>query len=163
MVIIRDAHQDDLLSILNIYNQAIVNTTATFDLTEETLEQRQQWFSKYGSDYPLIVATIENKVVGYCCLSAFREKAAYAKTVELSVYVDENTRGHGVATKLVNEILLRAKQIGFHVIISGITKGNDSSIKLHEKFGFEFIGSFKEVGYKFDSWQDVLFYQLIMD
>ncbi|WP_371320255.1 GNAT family N-acetyltransferase [Chengkuizengella axinellae] len=124
-MIIRDAFETDLRDILKIYNQAIANTTATFDLEEETLEQRKEWFSHYDKKHPVIVACIDNQVTGYCSLSQYRSKAAYNKTVELSVYIDENFRGKGIAKKLMTEIIKRADQVEHHVIISGITKGND--------------------------------------
>ncbi|MFS1511250.1 N-acetyltransferase family protein [Chengkuizengella sp. SCS-71B] len=162
-MIIRDAVETDLPNILSIYNHAILTTTATFDLEKQTLEQRKEWFSHYGKKHPIIVACIDDHVAGYCSLSPYRSKAAYNRTVELSVYIDEKYRGKGIAKNLMTEIIQRAKGLGHHVIISGITKGNDASVKMHEQFGFEYIGCFREVGYKFDTWLDVLFYQLIID
>ncbi|WML50074.1 N-acetyltransferase family protein [Neobacillus sp. PS3-34] len=162
MIHIRDAVIDDLPAMLAIYNYAIRNLNATFDLEEQTLEQRQAWFSKYGTTYPLIVAESEGEVAGYCSLSPFREKEAYAKTTELSVYISEKHQGKGLGKALIQEIINRAHQLDFHTIIAGITTGNEGSVKLHEKFNFEFIGRFKEVGYKFEQWQDVDFYQLLL-
>ncbi|PLR94691.1 GNAT family N-acetyltransferase [Bacillus sp. T33-2] len=162
MVLIRDAVIHDLPAMLDIYNDAIRNTTATFDLEEQSLEQRELWFRKYGGKYPLIVAEAEGEVAGYCSLSPFRDKEAYARTTELSVYISEHHRGKGIGASLMKEILHRAAQLQYHTIIGGITDGNEASVRLHEKFGFEFIGRFKQVGYKFNQWQDVSFYQLIL-
>ncbi|MDB5085304.1 MAG: N-acetyltransferase [Bacilli bacterium] len=162
MVIVRDAALDDLSAILNIYNRAILTTTATFDLEEQTLEQRKDWFSHYGGRFPLLVAEYNGQVVGYSSLSSFRSKEAFASTVESSVYIDENHRGLGIGKLLLTALLQRASALGHHVVIAGITGGNEISIHLHESFGFELVGCFKEVGYKFDSWQDVIFYQLIL-
>ena len=162
MVLIREAIEADLPEILEIYNDAIRNTVATFDLDEQTLEQRKIWFKKYGGKHPLLVAEIAGQVAGYSSLSTFREKDAYARTTEISVYISESHRGKGIASQLMTEILKRAKQLGHHTIIAGITGGNEASVKLHKKFGFEFVGTFKEVGYKFDDWQDVHFYQLML-
>ncbi|MGD8192111.1 N-acetyltransferase family protein [Brevibacillus ginsengisoli] len=162
MVLIRDAIEADLPEILDIYNDAIRNTVATFDLVEQSLEQRKLWFQKYGGKHPLIVAQSEGQVAGYCSLSTFREKDAYAKTTEISVYISEAHRGKGIASLLISEIIKRASLLGHHTIIAGITGGNEASVKLHKKFGFEFIGTFKEVGYKFDDWHDVHFYQLML-
>jgi L-amino acid N-acyltransferase len=158
-VIIRDAKIDDLPRLLEIYNQAVRNSAATFDLEEPTLEQRREWFSHYGGNYPLLVAEIDGVPVGYCCLSRFRDKPAYSKTVESSVYVDEAYHGRGIGTALMKEILQRAADIGYHVVVAGITGGNDASVRLHVALGFQYIGCFKEVGFKFDKWQDVHFYQ----
>lgn len=162
MIKIRSAETVDLDQITRIYNWAVINTTATFDIVEQTLEKRKDWFEHYGGLYPLIVAEIEGRVVGYSSLSKFREKEAYAKTVELSVYVDQEFHGRGIGTLLMEKILNMAEELGHHAVVSGITAGNEISIKMHEKFGFKFCGCFKEVGYKFGKWQDVLFYQLIL-
>jgi L-amino acid N-acyltransferase len=162
MLQIREAHINDLPVLLSIYNEAILNTTATFDLEPESLEKRKKWFSKYGDKYPLIVAEWEGKVVGYGSLSPFREKPAFNPTTELSIYIDSNARGLGIGTALMSELIKRAKEHGFHTMIGGITAGNEGSIALHKKFGFTLAGHFKEVGYKFNDWQDVLFYQLTL-
>lgn len=156
---IRNAYIEDLPRIVEIYNQSVISSTATFDLTEATLEQRKEWFSHYDDDHPLIVAVESDQVVGYSSLSRFREKEAYARTVESSVYIDKLYHGKGIGKALMEEILRLGSNIGHHVVIAGITQGNDSSAKLHESLGFEYIGCFKEVGFKFEAWQNVLFYQ----
>lgn len=162
-MLIREAVLEDLPAMLAIYNDAIRNTTATFDLEEQTLEERAHWFHKYGGAYPLIVAEVNGQVAGYSSLSLFREKPAYSRTTELSIYIAEAYRGRGIGNALMTAILERARQLGYHAVIGGITGGNDISIKMHEKFGFELVGSFREVGFKFGSWQDVLFYQLLLE
>lgn len=163
MAHIRDAVLSDLPSMLAIYNDAVRNLTATFDLEEQNLDERKKWFAKHGDKYPLIVAELDGCVVGYCCLSPFRDKPAYTRSTELSVYISSNYRGHGIGSSLLAEILRRATALGYHTVIGGITGGNAVSVKLHEKFGFKCIGCFKEVGFKFGAWQDVHFYQLMID
>lgn len=163
MIEIRDAAGEDLEDLLRIYNLAIETSTATFDLDQQSLEERKEWFSHYGDRYPLIVAVKDGQVAGYSSLSVFRAKPAYNQTVELSVYIDEAFWGLGIGTALMEEILNRAKALGYHVVISGITDGNETSIHLHEKFGFRKVGFFPEVGFKFDRWLDVVFYQLLLD
>lgn len=163
MLIIRDAVQEDVPVILEIYNDAVRNLAATFDLEEKTLEERMEWFGHYGGSHPLIVAEVDGKVAGYSSLSMFREKEAYKSTVELSLYIAEDCRGRGLGKALMEEILRRARQNGFHTVISGITAGNEVSVRLHEYFSFDYIGNFREVGKKFGVWQDVLFYQLLLE
>lgn len=162
MLRIRDALPDDLPMMLEIYNDAVRSLTATFDLTEQTLEERKIWFKKYGEKYPLVVAEWNGQVVGYCCLNPFRDKPAYAYSTELSVYISSQHRGGGIGRALMEEILQRAVHLGYHTVIGGITGGNEVSVKLHKRFGFEFVGCFREVGLKFGQWQDVHFYQLIL-
>jgi L-amino acid N-acyltransferase YncA len=162
MIRIRTAVLSDLPAMLDIYNDAIRNLTATFDLDEQTLEERKTWFAKYNDRHPLIVAELNGDVVGYCCLNPFRDKPAYAHTTELSVYISSKHRGRGIGSSLMTDILQHAKQLGYHTVIGGITSGNSASVKLHEKFGFQHVGCFKEVGLKFGEWQDVHFYQLMI-
>lgn len=159
---IRSAYRDDVRAILHIYNDAIVHTTATFDLQEKSLTEMNVWFDAHNEMYPVIVAEEDSIVLGYCSLSPFREKEAYKQTVEISVYVGKQARGKGIAKKLLGRILQLAEETGHHTIIAGITKGNDISVKLHEQMGFTYVGCFREVGYKFNEWQDVLFYQYII-
>lgn len=159
---IRNAIQDDLNDILEIYNDAITNTTATFDLDIQTLEEKQIWFKQFCDIHPIFVAEINQKVIGYSCLLPFNKKEAYAKTVENSIYIHKNARGKGIAKLLLEKLIIAAREVGHHSIIALITKGNDISIQLHEQYQFEKVGVMKEVGSKFDQWQDVYFYQLIL-
>jgi L-amino acid N-acyltransferase len=161
ILLIRQAEIRDLPAILEIYNDAIRNLAATFDLAEQTLDAREEWFKKFGDKYPLIVAEIDGEIAGYCGLSPYNQKAAFAKTVELSIYLSDRHRGKGTGKALMEEILTKGKQMGFHTVISGITAGNDVSVKMHEKFGFKIAGRLKEVGYKFGQWHDVIYMQLL--
>ncbi|WP_110113329.1 GNAT family N-acetyltransferase [Bacillus sp. CGMCC 1.16541] len=164
MVIIRQAKQEDLASLVDIYNQSVLQSAATFDLSPVSIEDRQSWFHTHQDpQFPLIVAEKDGVVAGYASLSTYREKEAYKRTTEISIYVDGNQQGHGLGKKLMIAILDLAKQLNYHVVIAGITKGNDKSIKMHKQFGFTFCGEFREVGYKFDQWHDVLFYQLVFN
>ncbi|MGI6549102.1 MAG: GNAT family N-acetyltransferase [Syntrophomonadales bacterium] len=163
MLHIRDAIISDLPAILNIYNYAIKNLAASFDIEEKTLEEREVWFREHQGQYPLLVAELDGKVAGYCCLSKFRDKAAYSRCSELSIYIEPGHWGQGIGTALMQELLLRAKKLGYHTVVAGITSDNEVSIRLHKKFGFEFVGCFREVGYKFGKWQDVHFFQLLID
>ncbi|MFD2445269.1 GNAT family N-acetyltransferase [Bacillus sp. CGMCC 1.16607] len=163
MVDIREATILDLPAMLDIYNYAIRHLTATFDIEVQTLDKRKIWFDSHDEKYPLIVAERNGEVVGYCCLSSFRAKPAYSKTTEISIYISQTQQGYGIGSALMKEIIRRAIDLGYHTIIAGITGGNEGSVKLHKKFGFEFVGCFKEVGFKFGEWQDVDFYQLMIN
>lgn len=161
-ITIRYAVREDLPILLDIYNHAIMHTAATFDLAAQSIDEREGWFSQFGERYPLIVAEREGCVAGYCCLTAFRSKPAYSRTAELSIYLDRDCRGSGIGTALMERIIGIARERRFHVIIAAITGGNETSVRLHHKFGFVPIGVFKEVGFKFDAWQDVHFFQLTL-
>ncbi|MGC5328763.1 GNAT family N-acetyltransferase [Brevibacillus sp. SYSU BS000544] len=157
---IREAVESDLPSLLDIYNAVVRTSPATFDLVEQSLEQRKKWFAKFNDQHPLIVADENGTVVGYASLSTFREKEAYRQTAESSVYIHEEHHGKGVGRLLMTNLLQRAKDLKFHTIVAGITGGNDASVQLHKKLGFQQVGVFREVGFKFGEYHDVAFYQL---
>lgn len=161
-ILIREAKNEDLEQLTAIYNWAVENTTASFDFSKQSIEKRREWFSHYGGTHPLIVAEVDGRVLGYSSLSKFRDKEGYARTVEVSVYIHPDFHGKGIGTRLLSEIINKGKALGHHVIVAGITAGNDVSIRMHERFGFKLCGHFSEVGYKFGEWQDCLFYQLIL-
>ncbi|MBD0382814.1 GNAT family N-acetyltransferase [Paenibacillus sedimenti] len=156
---VRKAVEADVPFMLTIYNEVIRKSAATFDLEVQSLEQRLDWFAKFDDRHPLLVAEVEGKVAGYCGILPFRQKPAYSHTVEVSIYIDELMQGKGIGRILLQEILELAKSIDHHVIIAGIVGENKGSVRLHEKLGFTFVGTFREVGYKFGEWHDISFYQ----
>jgi L-amino acid N-acyltransferase len=163
MPLVRHATDADLPRLLYIYNNAVITSTATFDLRAQSLAERQAWFAKFDKEHPLLVAEHHQTVVGYSCLSSFRDKPAYAATCESSVYMDERYRGQGIATYLMQRVLEEARALEYHCVIAGVVRGNEASARLHRRLGFEYIGCFREVGFKFGEWQDVDFYQCILN
>ncbi len=162
-MIIRRAERADLEAITQIYNQAILNTVATFDTEPKTVDSRLDWFNKHDKRYPILVALSDNVVVGWVSLSVWSDKCAYNKTAELSIYIEEQQRGRGIGKKLMNSIIEHANNIDCHTIISRIAGESEASIHLHEKYEFQLIGTMKEVGYKFGRFIDVHMYQLMLD
>ena len=164
MIKIRKAEESDLPAILEIYNEIILNTTAVYDYLPHTLEMRQAWFNaKDKEGYPVFVATGDEVVLGFSTLGVFRQWAAYKYSVEHSLYVAHNSRGKGIGKLLMQPLITSAKEMGKHTMIAGIDSLNAASIKLHENFGFEKVAHFKEVGYKFTHWLDLVFYQLMLE
>lgn len=159
---IRQAEQRDFTELLHIYNYEVIHGVSTLDLHARTTAEWQAWFDCHNvENHPLFVAVIEGRVAGYASLSSYREKEAYRSTVELSIYVSPDFRRRGVATELMSYILEEArKDERTHTVVSVITSGNEASRKLHEKFGFEFCGTIKEVGVKFGVYQDIENYRL---
>ena len=163
MITIRHATENDLPEILAIYNEVIMNTTAVYDYEPHTLEMRQQWFrTKQEQGFPIFVATENEKIVGLSSIGPFRAWAAYKFSVENSVYVASNSRGKGIGKLLLPPLIRAAQNLGLHTIIAGIDATNEASIKLHLHFGFEEVAHFKEVGFKFNRWLDLKFFQLII-
>lgn len=161
---IRHAESNDLPAILDIYNDAVINTTASWDLEPSTLAQRALWFEQHQQlGYPVLVAVDEtDRIVGWGSLSKFREKIGYQFTVEHSVYVADGYRGQGIGRVIVQALIDEAQRLGKHVIIGGIETSNAASLRLHQSLGFVEVARFKEVGYKFDRWLDIAFLQKML-
>jgi L-amino acid N-acyltransferase len=155
MLTIRQAIENDMSAVADIYNDAILNTTATFDTETKSLENRIQWLNQHSSMNPVIVGEFEGVVVGWASLSKWSERSAYDTTAEVSVYVHKDFRDRGFGRKLLEVITLEGEKAGLHTILSRITQGNEKSIHLHELFGYEHIGVLKEVGMKFGQFLDV--------
>jgi L-amino acid N-acyltransferase len=163
MIQVRTAVETDLPAILEIYNDAVINTTAVYDYEPHTLEMRKQWFRiKEAQGYPVFVAEDNGKVVGFSSIGPWRAWAAYKYSVENSIYVAPDQRGKGIGKKLLEPLIEAAKALDLHAIIAGIDATNEVSIKLHRSFGFTEAGQFKQVGYKFGRWLDLTFMQLLL-
>ena len=164
MTTIRLATEHDLPEILDIYNDAILNTTAVYDYTAHTLEMRQAWFSaKQRDSYPVFVAEVDGAVAGFSSFGPFRAWAAYKYTVEHSVYVAQRFRKRGIGRLLVKTVIDSARQMDRHVILAGIDSANEVSIRMHKQLGFIETTTLKQVGYKFGRWLDLVFMQLVLD
>ena len=163
MISIRNATENDLPQILDIYNDAILNTTAVYDYEPHTLTMRAQWFeTKQQQGFPVFVAEDNNEILGFSSIGPFRAWAAYKYSVENSIYVKDGQRGKGIGKLLMQPLIDAAKEMKLHTIIAGIDADNKLSIEFHKQFGVEEVGSFKEVGYKFERWLDLVFMQLII-
>jgi len=164
VVNIRNAKEDDLLSILNIYNDAILNTTSVYSEEPHTLEMRQAWYQeRVNNGFPVLVAEEAGKIAGFCAYGHFRAWPCYRFTVEHSVYIDPLFRGQGISKLLLRPLINIARQKGIHAMIAGIDSENQVSYHLHQSLGFRQVAHFKEVGFKFDRWLDLLFMELLLD
>ena len=162
--LIRPAQQQDLPALLAIYNHEILNGVATFDLQPKSLAERQSWFDEHNkNNHPLLVAEQDGEVLGYASLSHYAEKAAYNSKVELSVYIGPSARRQGIASQLMHAVIeLAKKDNATHLIVSLITGTNQASISLHQKFGFNKVGTLHQVGYKHQQFLDVHIYELFV-
>lgn len=163
MIVIRHAIEKDLPEILGIYNDAILHTTAVYDYEPHTLEMRRQWFAaKQQQGFPVFVAESNGEILGFSSIGPFRAWAAYKYSVENSIYVKDGHRGKGIGKLLMQPLIDNARALRYHTIIAGIDADNTSSIAFHQQFGFEQVAHFKEVGWKFNRWLDLVFMQLII-
>jgi L-amino acid N-acyltransferase len=160
---IRLVRPSDAEPIRAIYNAEVTGSTATFDLVPRTPEEQQTWMAEHRGPHPAIVAVDdEDLILGFGSLSVFRNRPAYATTVENSVYVDASRRGAGLGRALLDELVVLAGQHGFHTVIARIGGGNEASIALHLACGFEMVGVEREVGRKFNRWLDVSVLQRLL-
>ena len=163
-VIIREAKENDLPGLLEIYNEIILNTTAVFEYEPHTLEMRRNWFqTKQQQGFPVFVAEEGEQIRGFSSFGPFRAWAAYLYSVENSVYVSEDARGKGIGKLLIPPLIDAAQKLGLHTLIASIEATNEASIRLHNYFGFKEVACFKEVGWKFNRWLDLKFLQLILN
>lgn len=162
MLSIRKATINDLEAITAIYNEAVRNTTATFDTVEKTVEDRKDWFLNRDENFPVIVAEKNGAIVGYASLSKWSERKAYDITAEISLYIYSDYRGQGIGKRILDMIVKMSAETNLHSIIARISEGNEQSIYLHKSQGFETIGVMKKAGRKFDKILDVTFMQKML-
>lgn len=158
---IREATEKDLMDILEIYNDAILNTTAIYDYNAHTLDDRIQWYKKKKQDgYPLLVFEENDKVVAFATYGPFRAYPAFKYTIEHSVYVHKDYRSLGIGKTLLKELIDIASVDEYATMVACIDSLNENSIKIHEKFGFKYSGTITKAGFKFGKWLDLALYQL---
>ena len=164
---------DDAAALMNILNPEVLEVSVSFELVPRTLEAQRSWIGDHQATHVCLVAVNTeddlgelgahgDRILGFASVSPFRERPAYATTVENSVYVHREARGRGVGELLLNDLIATAKRSGFHSLIARIVGENASSIRLHEKCGFTLVGTEIEVGRKHGRWLDVVEYQYVM-
>jgi len=159
---LRLARPEDADATREIYNAEVTGSTVTFDLVPRSLEEQRAWLDDRSGAMAVVVAEVEGRVVGFASLSPYRDRPAYATTVEDSVYVHAEFRGRGVARALLAELLDIAATRGFHAVMARIVGGHDASIGLHDSLGFTIVGTEREVGRKFGKWLDVVIMQRML-
>lgn len=162
-IIIRDAVPDDLPAIRVIYEDAVLYGTASFELTPpDEVEWRRRFDTLVGNRYPFIVAENgEGVLTGYAYAGPFRSRPAYRWSCENSVYIRPEAKGTGVGTALLSRLIEMAAEKGFRQMIA-VIGGSDhaASLRLHERAGFEMIGTFRNSGFKHGKWLDTVLMQM---
>ena len=159
---IRRAVLADAAAIADIYNEAIATTTATFDTEAKTVEEREQWLGAHDERHPVLVAVVDNQVVGWASLTRWSDRCAYADTAETSFYVHSTQRGRGIGRQLKVAIIEEARRLGFHTLIARVAEGSHESLHLNQSAGFVLVGTLKEVGRKFGKLLDVHIFQKML-
>lgn len=168
---VRAGAESDLDALTDIYNHYVRETALTFDVTPFTPEERLPWLRSHPEDGPhrlLVAQDVRHadggsgagpRILGYATSSAFRPKAAYSTSVEVSVYCSPDATGRGIGTLLYAALFEALAGEDLRRAYAGITQPNDSSVRLHERFGFRPLGTYTEVGRKFDRYWDVAWYE----
>jgi len=157
---IRPTVPGDLPALLDIYNYYVVNTPITFDLEPRTLAQRREWLDQFQpvGRYRCFTALRAGQPIGWVCSAKFKEKEAYATSIETSIYVAPGEGGKGIGRRLYQTLFDALKGEDIHRAFGGITLPNEASVGVHRAMGFEHIGTYREIGRKFGRYWDVALY-----
>lgn len=161
--VLRPATAPDCAAIAGIYAHAVRTSTATFDLSEPASSSWEQRILSGGVGDHVLVVSDGTGVLGFAYSGTFRTRAAYAGTRETSVYIAPGATGVGIGQLVYSRLLQSLRADGIHVAVAVVAQPNPASVALHERLGFELVGTFREVGRKFDRWVDTQWYQLILD
>lgn len=157
---VRAGTEGDLTALTDIYNHYVRETPVTFDINPITPDERRPWLLSHPEDGPhrLLVArsTTEDRILGYATSSPFRPKAAYATSVETSIYLAPGAGGRGLGTMLYAALFAALANEDVHRAYAGVTLPNEASIRIHKRFGFRQVGVYEEVGRKFGIYHDVV-------
>jgi len=160
--IIRMATIVDSEAILNIYAPYVRDTTISFEIEVPTIVEFSRRITEITKQYPYLVSLIDNKVVGYAYASKHRERAAYLYDVDVSIYILSEYHSSGIAHKLYDCLFSLLNKLGYKNAYAAYTEPNIKSMKFHQKFGFELIGTHHKTGYKFEKWHDVTWLEKII-
>jgi phosphinothricin acetyltransferase len=151
-------------AILDIFNEAILNSTALYEYKVFPPEKMTSWFAdKQAGQYPVIGAVgADGTLLGFASYGSFRARPAYKYAVEHSVYVHKDHRGKGIGRELLKRTIEAGERLNYHVMVGGIDAENAASIALHQQFGFIHAGTITQAGFKFGRWLDLAFYQLTL-
>lgn len=160
---IRDAASSDAAAIAAIYNEHVRGTIVTFELDAvDDAEMARRIAEVQSRGLPWLVACIGEDVVGYAYAGPWKARAAYARTVETSIYLAGAAWGRGLGKRSYAALIERQRAAGMRALIGGVSLPNPASVRLHEAMGFEYVGRFREVGHKFEQWIDVGYWQLLL-
>lgn len=160
---IRPATITDAAAIAAIYNHYVLQTSVTFEEEAVSTEDMAQRIADtLAAELPWLAWVEGEKILGYAYASKWKARCAYRYAVESTVYLDKAATGRGLGTQLYTALIAVLKKQKLHCVIGGIALPNAASVALHEKFGFQKVAQFKEVGWKFERWIDVGYWELIL-
>lgn len=165
-ITIRHALPDDLDQITDIYSDAVINGTASYELEPPTrAEMGARFESLMEGGYPYLVAEREGRILGYAYAGPFRARPAYRFIVEDSIYIAPEAKGAGLGKALMEALIAESIKLGFRQMVAVIGDGHadSASVRLHERLGFQHTGRMEGSGYKHGRWLDTVFMQMAMN
>ena len=162
-IVIRNASERDAAAITPIYNHYVQNSTITFEEQAVPVEEMAARIAEVSAaSLPWLVAERAGQMVGYAYASKWKGRCAYRFSVEITVYLDQGATGHGIGTQLYAALFERLREAGIHAVIGGVALPNAASVALHEKCGMRKVAHFEEVGFKFNRWIDVGYWERVL-
>lgn len=152
----------DAAAIAAIYNEYVLNTTITFEIEPVSVEEMSSRIAGFSVEYPYLVYEEGGEVLGYAYAHRWKERAAYAQTLETTIYLRPDVRNRGLGSLLLDQLISECRNLNVHALIACITEGNKASIALHLRKGFQQVACFHQVGRKFDQWLGVSDYELVL-
>lgn len=162
MKLYRNVTPDDAAEICRIYNPYVTDTTVSFEQEPLSVEAMRLRIEEIAKDCPYIVCEIDGKVAGFCYVHPWKERPAYAGTMETTIYLDTRYKHQGIAKEMMALLIDRCRQRGYYSLIACITAENTDSCHFHERLGFKLVSHFKAVGHKFGRPLDFVDYQLVL-
>jgi phosphinothricin acetyltransferase len=159
---IRAVTEADSSAICEIYNHYIEHSIITFEETPVAVEEMAVRIGEITAALPWYVFDRAGEVLGYAYASAWKSRCAYRYSAETTVYLAERATGQRIGTRLYERLISELRSKSFHNAIGGIALPNEASVALHESLGFEKVAHFKQVGWKFDRWIDVGYWELLL-
>lgn len=163
MTTVRSALLRDAAEIADIYNHYVMESVATFETEPLGADQMARRIdATFSALLPWLLAESDDRIIGYAYASSWKDRQAYQNSVETTVYLDVQHTQQGTGFKLYSALIEAIRETSVHTALGGIALPNEASIRLHEKLGFRKVGHLEEIGYKFDRWVDVGYWQLIL-
>lgn len=160
---IRPVSLSDAEAIVEIYNHFITDTTITFETEPVTKEEMTRRIREISAHFPYFVYERGGKILGFCYAHLWKERAAYSKTLETTVYLHRDATHQGIGSLMMRHLIDLCRTQGYHALIACITQGNETSIRMHEKLGFRQAAEYKQVGNKFGRWLGVVDMELLLE
>lgn len=163
IISVRLAQEADLPAITRIYNEGIVDRIATLETEKRTVEERRAWLVSRDERHPVLVATRDGIVLGWASLNVFNPRPAYRHVADFSVYVGREARGQGVGSALLEAVIERARELGYHKLVLAAFPFNEAGLALYRRFGFREVGIYKEQGVLDGQWVDTIIMERLLD